>query len=526
MALVIIILAVYMKAGNHQFLDFDDRDYVTNNSHVASGITYDNIIWAFTSVDKSNWHPITWLSHMADVQLYGMNPRGHHLTNVVIHTASSVLLLLLLFRLTGALWQSSFVAFLFALHPLHVESVAWVAERKDVLSAFFWFFTLLLYAAYVARPKPALYLFALFSFVLGLMSKPMLVTLPVVMLLIDFWPLHRWQHEKLRPISGRALAIIKEKIPFFACSILSSIITIYAQYHGGAMSSLDEMPYQVRVENALISYVKYIGKTLWPHDLAVFYPPSAFSLWQVINSLLFLSIVTTIVIRAMRRYPYLLVGWFWFLVTLVPVIGLIQVGGQSMADRYSYIPVIGLFIMVAWGIPDLTVGMKHRQSILSMLAGVVIIVFSAQTWRQLGYWHDNISLFRHTIQVTTDNYIIHNNLGGALAENGDLDAAILEYQEALRINPNDVKTHNNLGIALGKKGAFDAAIKEFQASLRINPTDGEIHNNLGFTLFNKGSMDAAIHEYQEALRLNPNDTKAYYNLEMAQAKMKIQNEGR
>ena len=494
MALVAITLTVYLKTGNYQFLGFDDDEYVTNNLHVASGMTGENIVWAFTSFDASNWHPVTWLSHMADVRFYGMNPRGHHLTNVVIHIISSLLLLLFLFRFTGSLWQSSFVAALFALHPLHVESVAWVAERKDVLSAFFWVLTLLFYSEYAAKRKPALYILSLFTFVLGLMAKPMLITLPIVMLLMDFWPLNRYRHEGeeqgLRQVSGRITAFIKEKIPFFIFSLISAVVTIYAQNESGAVKNFDQISLELRLENALMAYVKYIGKTLWPHDLAVFYPmPSTFPLWQVIGSLLVLLLISSATIWGVRRYPYLAAGWFWFLVTLVPVIGLIQVGGQSMADRYTYIPMIGLLIMVAWGAADLTRNLQHQKVVLALLAGAVIFASTAMTWQQLGYWRDDISLFRHTLQVTTDNSFINYNMGVALAEKGDLDAAIREYLEAVRISPDFTEAHTNLGIALGKKGNLDAAIKELREALRISPNETIVQSALESALNQKRTQN-------------------------------------
>jgi len=489
-ALVAITLAVYSQTGNFQFLGFDDDEYVTNNLHVASGITGENFVWAFTSFDASNWHPITWLSHMVDVQLYGMNPRGHHLTNVVVHTISSLLLLLFLFRFTGSLWQSSFVAALFALHPLHVESVAWVAERKDMLSTFFWLLTLLFYAEYVAKGKPALYKLSLFTFVLGLMAKPMLVTLPIVMLLMDFWPLQRYRHgggkQGLHQVPDGIAAYIKEKIPFLIFSFLSAIITIHAQNRSGSVKNFDQFPFGLRVENALTAYVKYIGKTLWPHNLGVFYPiPSTFLLWRVIGSLLVILLISGATIRGASRYPYLAAGWFWFLVTLVPVIGLVQVGGQSMADRYTYIPVIGLFIMAAWGTADLTRNLPHQRVVLTLIAGVAVIASTVLTWRQLGYWRDDNSLFRHTLQVTSDNSYINYNLGVDLAEKGDLDAAIREYLEAVRISPDFTEAHTNLGIALAKKGDLDAAIKELQEALRISPNETIIQSALESALRQK-----------------------------------------
>ncbi len=519
-ALSFMTLSVYMQTRHHPFSTLDDIVYVTNNPHVASGMTGSNIIWAFTSVDAANWHPITWLSHMTDVQLYGMNPGGHHLTNVVIHVASSLFLLIFLFRSTGSLWRSSFVAALFALHPLHVESVAWVAERKDVLSAFFGFLTLLMYSEYVAKQKPLLYLLCLFCFVLGLMSKPMLVTLPIVMLLMDFWPLGRCQHgaqgSGTRQLSAKIIGLIQEKAPFFACALFSCIITFYAQSKGGATSGFGEIPPALRIENALVAYVKYIIKTLWPRDIAVIYPfPLSIPLWQVIGSLLVILLISAAVIRSGRRYPYLPMGWFWFLVTLVPVIGLIQVGEQSMADRYSYIPLTGLFIVAAWGVPDLAAGMKHRDAILALFAGTIIIASAILTWRQLGYWQDPVSLFRHANQVTPDSYVIHKHLGVAL---GDIDDAIKEYQEAIRLKPDYADAHNNLGVVLAEKGNLDAAIDEYRKTLRINPNFPLVHMNLGIVLANKGNLDEAIQEFQEALRIEPNDIEAHNSLGIALAK--------
>ena len=520
--LIIITLAVYWQVGEHEFLNFDDNDYVTTNSHVSSGITASNVVWAFTSVHSSNWHPITWLSHMLDAQLFGMNPRGHHLMNIIIHAMSAVLLLLLFHRLTGSIWQSSFVAALFALHPLHVESVAWVAERKDVLSAFFGFLTLLLYSIYVGGKKPTAYLLALFSFVLGLMSKSMLVTLPFVMLLLDFWPLNRCclkkdDYEENQSVSCLPGLII-EKIPFFVCSLLSSAVTIYAQHKGEAIRTLDLIPFQLRIENAVIAYVKYIVLTFWPHDLAILYPlPASYPLWEFIVSLIILTLISTAAIWYRRIYPFLTAGWLWFVITLLPVIGLIQVGNQSMADRYIYIPHIGLFIMAAWGVPILTKRWQYRQYLLGLSASLLISVAAICSWKQVGYWRNDFSLFRHTIQVTEGNCVAHNVLGVALDNSGDLDGAIREYQDALATNPHYFEAHNNLGFALAKKGYFDAAIREYQEALTVNATSFEAHFNLGNALANKGEWDDAIKEYQEALKKKPDEPDVLNNMGIAQA---------
>ncbi len=527
-ALAVVTFSVYSQVGNNPFLNFDDDIYVTNNQHVAGGITASNIIWAFTAIEANNWHPVTWLSHISDVELFGMNPRGHHYTSVVLHTISALLVLLLFFRLTGALWQSAFVAAMFSLHPLHVESVAWVAERKDVLSAMFCFLTLIFYSEYVSRKKTSLYIISLLTFLLGLMSKSMLVTIPIIMLLLDYWPLNRYRYNDRQGLQQTLLTLsthIKEKIPFFVFSLLSAFITIYAQYKGGAMASLTSFSFRLRSENALITYLKYIEKIIWPHDLAILYPfPSSIPAWQVICSLLILLTISITAIRNWREYPYIAAGWFWFLITLAPVIGIIQVGGQSMADRYTYIPATGLFIIVAWGASDLTKRLKHQESVLALLAAMALVTVTVLTWQQLDYWRDNISLFRHTLQVTTGNSVIHYNLGHTLHDKGDLDGAILEYKEALRINPNNTDAHFNLGLALQKKGNLDDSIREYRMTLQLKPDDTEAHFNLGLVFTKKGELDAAISEYREILRINPYNRYAVNNLEYILGRKKLQDE--
>jgi hypothetical protein len=522
LALLVMILAVYWQTGSHEFLNFDDEAYVTANPHVVSGISGKNMVWAFTSFEEANWHPLTWLSHMMDVQLHGLNPRGHHLTSVVIHCSSSLVLLLFLFRLTGGLWPSALVAALFALHPLHVESVAWIAERKDVLSGFFWFLTLYLYVGYTANRKAVLYVLALVSFLLGLMAKPMLVTLPIVLLLLDYWPLGRFssraQEEGQYPEGRRWIALLQEKIPFCLAALISSAVTLYAQQAGGAVPAFTVFPLSLRMENVLTSYVKYLGKTFWPHDLAVYYPfPRSVPLWQVSGSLLCLLFLSLIALRAGRRNPLIALGWFWFIVTLVPVIGLVQVGGQAMADRYSYLPITGVFIMVAWGGQHLVRKWPGWQGLSVLLAAIIITALSVATWRQLGYWRDNISLYRHTLRVTTDNDLIHYNLGMTLARDGYLDAAIREYREAIRIQPRHFGAHNNLGIALAGKGELDAAIGAYKEAIRINRHGREAHNNLGVVLAAQGDLSGAIREFREALRLSPDYMDARNNLQRALA---------
>jgi tetratricopeptide (TPR) repeat protein len=509
LALAILVLVVYLKTGRYGFINFDDGIYVANNDHVKGGLSVANLVWACTSVDRGTgyWAPVTWLSHMADVELFGMDPGYHHLTNVAIHLAATLVLLLLLTRVTAAFWQSLFVAALFALHPLRVESVAWIAERKDVLGAFFWCLTLLLYSAYLSRRKTSRYLFTLASFALGLMSKPMLVTLPLVMLLMDFWPLRRPGFATppgvvARPGAFRALLL--EKVPFFALSLVSGAIAIYAQKTAGALIAVGRVPLSLRVENALVSYLKYLGMTLWPRDLALLYPfPPSVPLWQVIGSALLLLLVSLAVLVFRQRCPYLVLGWFWYLVTLLPVIGLVQVGTQALADRFSYIPSIGLYLALAWGAADLCSAAPRYGRVLASLAVVLVLVCSALTWRQLDYWQDSLTLFRHTLQVTSGNHIMHNDLGVVLEADGALDQAIGEYREATRLQPDYPEAHYNLGVALYKKGDLDEALKSYRRALAIDPANAQAHHNLGLVLAAKGDLDAAVGEYRAALDIKP-----------------------
>jgi Tfp pilus assembly protein PilF len=508
-------MAVFAQTGNHQFINFDDTIYVTNNPHVQGGITADNVAWAFTSTAASNWHPLTWLSHMADVQLFGLNPRGHHLTSVLLHIASTLLLFLLLARLTGSVWRSLFVAALFALHPLHVESVAWVAERKDVLSCFFWLSTLLLYARYLNKPALGRYLPVLLCFAAGLMAKPMLVTLPVVLLLLDYWPLNRFrQQPAAEGAAAPSLAfLVKEKLPFFLLSGISSAVTLYAQRQGGAMKNLDAIPLGLRIENSMVAYAKYLGGTLWPHDLAILYPfPSSLPMWQAVGSFLLLALITVLTIWYRRCYPYLLVGWCWFLVTLVPVIGLVQVGGQSMADRYSYIPIIGLFVMAAWLVPDLARGWRYRLEFLAITAALVVSASAAATLWQLRYWQDSISIFRHTLQVTSGNYLILNNYGIALADSGDLEGAVAAYREALRVWPNSANAHINLGGTLARQGKFEEAIGQYDEALRLQPNYALAYANRGKAMAGLGRTGEANGQYEQALKLDPALADAHLSL--------------
>jgi len=526
--LIAVTLAVFWQVGGHEFVNFDDDIYVTENRYVQAGLTGDGVIWAFTATLEANWHPLTWLSHMLDYQLYGLNPKGHHLTNLLFHLVNVLLLFLVLARMTGALWRSALVAALFSLHPLHVESVAWVAERKDVLSTFFWILTMWAYVRQVERPALNRYLLTLFFFALGLMAKPMLVTLPFVLLLLDYWPLERFGIGQL-DTDTRATAsapstfkeqtfpifrLFWEKAPFFVLATASSVVTFVVQQQGGTVKAVEVFPVKIRIANAMFSYVSYMGKMIWPQGLAVFYPHPGNSLpmWQAAGAGLLLLGITILVLRAARRHQYLLVGWLWYLGTLVPVIGLVQVGDQAMADRYTYVPLIGLFIIISWGVPELLAKWRHRAIVVPIVTAAVLIVLVSFTWRQLQHWQDSISLLQHTLNVTKNNALAHNNLGNTLVQQGKIDEAITHFVSALRIKPDSSNAHNNLGIALLELGNIEGAIAHFTETLRLQPDLAETHNNLGVALFKQGRLDEAVAHYLSAVRLKPDYEEAYNNL--------------
>ncbi len=500
-------MAAYWPATRNGFINYDDPLYVTSNVHVQSGLTWHNLQWAFGHPVVGNWHPVTMLSHMLDCQVYGLKPWGHHLTSLLLHAANTALVFLLLRSLTGMLWRSWMVAALFGLHPLHVESVAWVAERKDVLSAFFGLLCLIAYARYARKPDNPLsafsYLYywaALVLFALGLMSKPMLVTLPFVLLLLDFWPLQR-----LNPSTLQRLLV--EKIPFFILAAAVSVATYLVQRQTGMMESLQMVPLGARVENALISWCRYLGKLFWPEHLAVFYPYPAQD-WPI--GWVFLAFVALAGLSAFAalqrtRHPYLLAGWLWFCGTLVPVIGLVQVGGQAMADRYTYIPSVGLFIMVVWGACALAARWPSHAIVLGGAGGAAILACAALTQQQLGYWQNNETLYHHALAVTESNYLAHHNLGIALFNESQYDDAISQYRDALRVEPDNAEAHYDLGAALAVKGRTHDAISEFQKAIQLNPNNAAAHANLGTALGGEGQVAEAISEYREAVRLQPDN---------------------
>ncbi|MBI4454448.1 MAG: tetratricopeptide repeat protein [Acidobacteria bacterium] len=510
LALLLLTMASFWPVLDHDFVSYDDDVYVTTNRQVQQGLSSEGLHWAFTTTYGANWHPLTWLSHMTDCQLFGLNPYRHHLINLLFHLANTALLLCSLTLMTGDFWRSAFAAALFAIHPMHVESVAWVSERKDVLSAFFWMLTMLTYTHYVQRPSPRRYLLVLLPFILGLMAKPMLVTLPFVLLLLDYWPLRRVKWHSLRSQGSR---LAREKLPFFALTVASSAVTFWAQRAGGAVQTLQGLALPSRIANAAVSYAEYIEKMVWPRNLAVFYPhPETIATGKTIAAFLLLACLTVLVIQFAGRHPYLIVGWLWYLGTLVPAIGLVQVGEQAMADRYSYLPFIGMFIMIAWGIPAILAGWANRKVILSLSAAAVIFLLAVRTWFQAGYWHDSIALFERAIEVVPGNYLAHNNLGFRLAEEGRLDQAIAHYSEALKIRPRFILAHNNLGAALAAQGRTEEALAHYYAALQIRPNQAEANTNVGIELATRGKIKEALFHFSRALKFDPDDAKTHYNL--------------
>jgi tetratricopeptide (TPR) repeat protein len=491
------VFAVYSQVLHFDFVTYDDPDYVTTNVHVHDGLTAGSIEWALKSGYANNSFPLTWISHMLDWQLFGADSGWHHFTNVWIHALSTLLLFAVLKRMTGSRWQSALAAFLFGVHPLHVESVAWVAERKDVLSGLFWILTLWAYSAYAERSGAVRYLLTLFLFCLGLMAKPMLVTLPVVLLLLDRWPLRRGTK-------------IVEKIPFFVASLAASAMAYFAQQKQSATVSLAVIPVLVRFENSLISYAVYILKTLWPTDLAVFYPyPTESLVFPAAIAGAALLAVTVIVIRAFSRRPYLAVGWLWYLVTLLPVIGLIQIGAQARADRYTYIPMIGLSIAMVWGAAEL---LQPWPKVRLAAAAAVCAACLILTWIQVQYWSDSISLYRHTIAASPDSYLIRFNLAALLEERGDRGEAVEQFRETVRRRPDYALAHAALGQLLAKEGHPEQGLPELRTAVVLRPDLADAHLGLGSVLASLGHGDEAAAEFSEAIRLEPDNAGAHFNL--------------
>jgi tetratricopeptide (TPR) repeat protein len=543
LALAVVTTALYWPITHYGFINFDDDDYITNNSHVQAGLTRAGVIWAFQTGAAANWHPLTWLSHMLDCQLYGLYPGGHHSTNLIFHVVNTLLLFLWLRQMTGALWRSALVAALFAWHPLHVESVAWAAERKDVLSAFFWMLTLIAYTRYAqkrsrvegrgsradiavqaldSRLSTLDYFLALLFFACGLMSKPMVVTLPFVLLLLDFWPLERFSRftfhvsRSEKPLTESAVRLICEKLPFFALTLAASVVTYFVQTSGRALWSPVGLSFSSRLENALWAYERYISKTFWPVDLSIYYPhPYHWPAGLAIGAAFLLALWSGLFIWRARQNPYLPVGWFWFLGTLVPTIGLVQVGSQSMADRYMYIPSIGLFILVVWGLDDFLNWRPHWRRIMTLAGGVALAGCLVVTRIQLSYWQNSIRLFRHAIEATTDNFVAYTCLGETLRDLGMNKEALMLCTEAVRISPNSPVAQYNFGMALLQNQRLGEAIEHLDAAARLAPCNSEIQYNLGLVFLLHNKPDEAARYFTAALVETPDFAEAHRRLAQA-----------
>jgi tetratricopeptide (TPR) repeat protein len=507
-ALALLTLLVYWPTFSFPFVDYDDPHYVFNNPHVQSGLTADNIRWAFTTFDCGNWHPLTWLSLQLDATLFGgQKAGGFHATNVLLHTANTVLLFLILVRLTGGVGPSAMAAGLFALHPLHVESVAWVTERKDVLSTLFWLLAMAAYLFYVNRPSVRRYLLLLVALGLGLLAKAMLVTLPCVLLLLDYWPLRRWSRVNFR-------YLLLEKMPLFALVVATCVLTFQAQLHGKSVAPFEGVPLGARLGNALLAYTSYLGKMIWPAHLAVYYPHPRADLpwaWATAAGLL-LAVITLLVFGPGRRWPYLAVGWLWYLGTLVPVIGLVQVGGQSMADRYTYVPMIGLLLMLSCGAADLARAWRLPRSYLTAAGVLVLAACAALTRNQLDAWKSTRHLWAHTAAATKNNIMAYINLGVCYSDEKKFLDAKQAFEKAATIDPRLAEPRINLGSVYAELGLWERAAAEFRAGIDLNPQQAPSYYNLGNALAHLGQREEAVAAYRRAIELNPHDPVPYINL--------------
>jgi tetratricopeptide (TPR) repeat protein len=527
-SLIIITLGVFFQTTKHEFIAYDDNEYVTQNEHVLGGITFANLRWAFFNSHVSNWHPLTWISHMVDVEIYGLNPGGHHLTNLLIHIINAILLFIVLLRMTQSWGKSFFVTALFAVHPLHVESVAWISERKDLLSFFFMLLALLSYLAYAKRPGMRRYIVVLIFFLCGLMSKQMLVTFPMILLILDYWPLGRfWTgSENKKTILTSLKNLAAEKIPFFILSFSSGIIALLTQSQGGAIGSLATYPFLLRIQNAILAYFRYVIKSFWPDGLSVHYPYSKNpEIIQVAGGFFILVTITVLSVLFRRKSPYLIVGWLWYVVMLVPVIGLIQIGQQSIADRYMYIPLIGILIMIGWGVPELLHKFKSKYQkpiflrILAALAIVIVALSGISAFRQTGFWKNSEMLFSYSLTVTKNNSVMHSKLALCYMDQSRFEEAIIQYKEAIRIDPVSFESHNNLANIYNAQNRLAEAIDHYSAAIKINPRSAEAHNNIGVALNKQGHVQEAIAQYLEALSLKKDYPEAHHNLASLYGKM-------
>ncbi len=552
--LFLVVVCVFLPSLRNDFVNLDDDVYVYENSRVLQGLTLENLRWAFANLEAGFWHPLTWLTIMLDCELFGLRAAGHHLTSLLLHAANTLLVFLVFRRLTGATWRSYVVAALFGLHPLHVEPVVWAADRKDVLCTLFWLLTMLMYARYAEqsaggnRPsatssqksgaraadsglrtkdhetpitsrRALFYILSLLFFACGLMSKTMIVTLPLILLLLDWWPLRRLERSDAAQLPNRNsrrsafLKLILEKLPFLAAAFICGLITVHAERGVGALPTALDVPIPDRIANALLSSLRYLGQMVWPTDLAVFYPfPRAFSAKALVVAGALLLLMSAYACWSGRRRPWVTFGWAWYLVTLLPVIGLVQIGSHAHADRYTYVPLVGVFVLLVWGAHHLTRHWRSQRLILSLAGGAAVLVCAVLTIQQIGYWKDSETLFRHALAVTRYNELAHNNLGTTLARQGKLDEAVFHLQEALRLMPNYPGIENNLGTALARQGRLDEALPHLREAVRLAPGDAGAHCNLADALAWKGRLDEAIAEYQAAIKLNPNAAATHCNL--------------
>jgi len=527
---IVCIVIIYWQVSQFQFISLDDPLYVEKNAHVQEGLSGESILWAFSlskQGELTNWHPLTWLSHMVDYQLFGLNPGMHHISNVFFHAINVILLYLVLMWMTGSIWKSVFVALLFAVHPVNVDSVAWVSERKNLLSTTFWLLTMMAYLFYTRKPDLIRYLIVVLAFCMGSLAKPMLVTLPFVLLLIDYWPLHRIElphsqslKQQWRPFYRDALRLVLEKVPLFVMSSIFIFATMLSLRYSGTLKASQITPMDMKIKNAIVSYLLYMGKMIWPTDLTVFYPfPDSIPLWQVMGSMTIIVTVTAAAIMTIRKYPYIIVGWLWFLGTLVPVIGIIQAGlWPAIAERWAYIPYIGLFIVGAWGGADAVQGMRNRKLVASFTAISIVLILTIMAWRQTGYWKNDFTLFSHSIKVDPDNYVAHVNLGNDYAKQKDSGKAIFHYQEALRIHPNDVLALNNLGHLFNELGEKEKSIWYYSETLRYSPDNADAHYELGSIYAEIGKLDEAMNHFSSVVRIDPSNARAYYNLGVVSVK--------
>jgi tetratricopeptide (TPR) repeat protein len=521
--LALSALVAYGHLVRNDFVNWDDDEYIIDNPNVNSGLSIENIRWAFSESNISYWHPLTWLSHMLDCELFGLNPGLHHLVGLLFHIANTLLLFVLLKRAAGDLWKSAFVAALFALHPVNVDSVAWAAERKNLLSTFFLLLTMLTYLYYCRRPCFLRYVPVFCIFILGLLAKPTTVILLPLLLLLDFWPLKRLKFfEQGGEVKVSNWKIILEKVPLFALSVVSVCISSLIIRGRGLTVSFKFVPMKLRIENALVSYLKYIGKAFVPRNLAVHYPyPESVPFWQVVIALVVLLCITAAAVWLFRKKPYFIFGWLWFLGALLPASGLVQ-GGRwpAMADRFAYVPFIGLFIIIAWAVPDLLSKYKYRAQMLGLAAISVLLAFLVLTHQQVSLWKDSFTLFSHTLKVTKNNAVMHNNLGNVFLKQNDYDKAELNYRKALQIDPYDVLANYNIAYLLHIEGKLDEAIRYYLWVVKLRPAHADAHNNLAMALMSKSRLDEAVKHFETALAINPKDVEIHYNIAVALADQK------